>query len=201
MALAVAALRAETILPTENGATWEYVVRDSAKGGEPASVTVRINGTAQFGSKDLLKLETLVDDAVIKTEFISVDERGVHCHQRAGADGRATILEPPQTTVSFPLKIGATWQVDDHVAGSATQQFTITAEEEVTVPAGTFRTFRLHCDQPWPISTLMHRWFAPGTGVVKDVTVTRGPNGRLLSRATAVLKEFTVAPQRVDDTP
>ena len=40
----------------------------------------------------------------------------------------------------------------------------------------------------------IERWFAPGRGIVKDVTTTRGPNGRLLSRATTVLMNFSVAP-------
>ncbi len=192
----------ETILPAGDGATWEYEVRDSSTpAAPPAALTVRINGTEQIGDKELLKFETVAEDVVTKTELMSVDERGLHCHQRAGADGKATILEPPQTTVPWPLKVGATWQVNDHVAGGGTQQFAVTGEEDVAVPAGTFRAFRLHYDQPWPISTATDRWFVPGTGIVKDVTTTRGPTGRLLSRATTVLKKFSVAPRRADDTP
>ena len=193
---------AAPVLPTEQGATWEYEVRDSSTpAAPPAALTVRIDGIEQIGGKELLKFETVAEDVVTKTELMSVDERGLHCHQRAGADGKATILDPPQTAVPWPLKIGVTWQVNDHVAGGGTQQFTVAGEEDVAVPAGTFRAFRLHCDQPWPISTATDRWFVPGTGIVKDVTTTRGPTGRLLSRATTVLKKFSVAAQRADDTP
>ena len=162
---------------------------------------MRINGTEQIGARELLKLETVAEDVVVKTELISVDERGVLCHQRAGADGKATILEPPQTIVPSPLKIGATWEVNDHVAGGGTQAFKITAEEDVTVPAGKFRAFRMRCEQPWPISALTERWFAPGTGMIADVTTTRGPNGRLLSRATTMLKKFSVIPPPKDTSP
>jgi hypothetical protein len=193
--------RAESILPTENGATWEYEVRDGSKSAEPLPLTIRINGTEEIGKNELLKMETVADDVVTKTELITVDERGVHCHQRSGADGKATILEPPQTLVPAPLKIGATWEVNDHVAGGGVQQFTITAEEDVTVPAGKFHAFRMRCQQPWPISTTTERWFAPGTGVVADVTTTRGPNGRLLSRATTMLKKFSVIPPPRDTSP
>ena len=194
-------MRAETILPTQQGATWEYEIRDSSRGAEPASLTVRINGVEQVGAKELLKFETLAGDAIVKTELVSVDERGVHCHQRAGADGKATILEPPQTTVPAPLKMGVTWQVDDHVAGGGTQQFAVVGAEDIAVPAGTFRAFRLRCEQPWPISTTTERWFAPGTGTIKDVTTTRGPNGRLLSRTTTILREFSVALPEEDKAP
>jgi hypothetical protein len=130
-----------------------------------------------------------------------VSEKGVLCHQRAGADGKAVILEPPQTVLPFPLKVGATWEVNDHVSGGGTQRFTIMAEEGVTVPAGKFRAFRMRCEQPWPISATTERWFAPGTGIIADVTTTRGPNGRLLSRATTMLKKFSVVPPPADMTP
>ena len=195
------ALRAETILPTQQGATWEYQVRDSSRGGTPEPLTVRINGVEQVGAKELLKLETLAGDAVAKTELISVDERGVHCHQRAGADGKATILEPPQTIVPAPLKVGVTWQVNDHVAGGGTQQFTVVGAEDIAVPAGSFRAFRVRCEQPWPISTTTERWFAPGTGTIKDITTTRGPTGRLLSRTTTILTEFSIALPEEDKAP
>ena len=192
--------RAESLLPTQHGATWNYEVRDPTKDPEPTSLTVRVAGTEQMGDKDLLKFETVVNETVVKTELISVDERGVLCHQRAGADGKATILEPPQMIIPFPLKIGASWEVNDHVSGGGPQQFTVTAEQDVTVPAGKFRAFRLHCEQPWPISTTTERWFAPGTGVIADVTTTRGPGGRLLSRATTMLKKFEVIPTKPDDS-
>ena len=198
---ATAGVHAEPVLPTENGATWEYEVRDGTKTAEPATLIVRINGTEQIGKNELLQFETVVEDVVTKTELINVDARGVHCHQRSGADGKATILEPAQTIVPFPLKIGAAWQVNDHVSGGGPQEFKITSEEDVTVPAGKFRAFRMRCDQPWPISTTTERWFAPGTGVIADVTTTRGPNGRLLSRATTMLKKFSVVPPPKDTSP
>ena len=195
------AARGQPIMPVENGATWEYEVRDGTKSAEPVTLIVRINGTEDVGKNELLKFETVADEVVTKTELINIDARGVHCHQRTGADGKATILEPPETIVPFPLKIGAAWQVNDHVAGGGPQDFKIAAQEDVTVPAGKFRAFRLRCDQPWPISTTTERWFAPGTGVIADVTTTRGPNGRLLSRATTMLRKFSVIPPARDMSP
>ena len=184
---------AEPILPVEPGTTWEYEVRESASRGGPSSpLTVRISGREERAGKQLLKVETLAGDDVVKTELISVDDAGVHCHERAGADGKAVPFVPPQTMVPAPLRLGATWEINDHVAGTGPQQFTAAAEEEVVVPAGTFAAVRLRCEQPWPISTTLDRWFAPGTGVVKEVSTTRGPTGRLLSRTTTQLKNFAI---------
>jgi hypothetical protein len=93
------------------------------------------------------------------------------------------------------LNLGTKWELDDEVAGvDMHQQFTVAAEEDVTVPAGTFHAYRLEAREPWPLSIAIERWFAPGTGFVKDVTTTRGPTGRLLSRVTTVLKKFTPSP-------
>src|SRR3712207_5251202 len=74
------------------------------------------------------------------------------------------------------------------------QQWTVAAEETVDVPAGRYHTFRFHCEQPWPISIAIDRWFAPGFGFVKDVTTTRGPTGRLLNRTTMVLTKLGETP-------
>ena len=192
---AAATAAAETIVPTSDGATWHYEVRDSsAAGGQPTTVIQRINGKEEVGGKELLKLETVVEDAVAKTELVTVDGRGMLCHQRTGSDGKAVILDPPQTLIPAPLKEGATWEVHDHVAGGAVQRFTIAGEEEVIVAAGSFRAFRAHSEQPWPISTVTDRWYAPGSGLVKEVKTTRGPTGRLLGRTITQLKKFSVNP-------
>ena len=186
---------ADTIVPATDGATWLYDVRDSsAAGAQPTTLVQRIHGKEEIGGKELLKFETVADDAVIKTELVTIDERGMLCHQRAAADGKAVILDPPQTMIPAPLKEGASWEVNDHVAGGGTQRFTIAGQEEVIVAAGTFQAFRAHCEQPWPISTTTDRWYAPGTGLVKEVKTTRGPTGRLMGRTITQLKKFSIEP-------
>lgn len=185
---------APPFFPGEQGTTWEYEMRESFAGNAPSALSVRINGIASLGEKQLLKLETLAGDAVRKTELISIDTAGVHCHQRTGPDGKTITFDPPQTLVPAPLTVGARWSIDDHVIGGGAQEFTVTGEEDVAVPAGNFRAFRIHCDQQWPISGTIDRWFVPGTGFVKDVTTSRGPTGRLLGRASIVLKKLSVLP-------
>ncbi|MFN2476665.1 MAG: hypothetical protein ABR526_10045, partial [Chthoniobacterales bacterium] len=180
---------AETILPVADGTTWTYQVREQPPNPNAAqTLVVRIAGTEQIGALDWLKLETR-DDALIKTELIRVDDTGVHCARRTPANGKSVSFDPPQTLIAAPLQLGAKWELDDRAAGmDMHQQFTVEDQETITVPAGTYHAYRLHCDQPWPIATVIDRWFAPGVGCVKDVTVTRGPGGRLLNRVTTELK-------------
>jgi hypothetical protein len=189
----LAATKAELLVPVIDGTTWSYQVREQPPNPNAAqTLVVRIAGSEQIGGNDWLKLETHDDDTLIKTELIRVDETGVHCARRTPANGKNVSFDPPQTLITAPLEIGAKWELDDRAAGmDMHQEFTVADQETITVPAGTYHTYRLHCDQPWPIATVIDRWFAPGVGCVKDVTVTRGPGGRLLNRVTTELKSLS----------
>ena len=187
---------AQSFLPTADGTTWDYEVR-----GQPpdsAAVTtlsVRIAGTEQLGARELLKVETRADEILTKTELIEADDTGIRIYRRTSAERKAVVSDPPQTLVPASLKIGVKWELDDRAAGTEMhQQFTVAAQESVTVPAGTYQAYRLHCEQPWPLSTTIDRWFVPGVGFVKDVTTVRGPSGRLLSRVTTSLKRLSQTP-------
>lgn len=190
--------RAESILPTADGTTWEYQLREQPPNPDgTAPVTVRISGSEELGAKTLLKFETRTGGELAKTELNEVNDTGVHCYRRNTAGGKSVLFNPPQTLIAAPLQVGAKWELDDRAAGSDMhQQFKVEAQENVTVPAGTYHAYRLHCEQPWPLSIALDRWVAPGVGVVKDVTTTRGPGGRLLSRVTSELKSLgmTAAP-------
>lgn len=194
---------AEPILPTTEGATWEYELTGATpRGAALPSIIVRMAGQAQASGKAVQKLETRTDGVLTKTEFVTVDNRGVLCHRRDSAGGKSTIFAPPQTLVPAALKKGVTWEMDDDVAGASMhQKFRVLGEREVIVPAGTFRAFHLQCEQPWPISITIDRWFALGVGFVKDVTTTRGPTGRLLSRSASVLKNFQETSRLQEEIP
>ncbi|MDQ6808972.1 MAG: hypothetical protein M3Z64_06040 [Verrucomicrobiota bacterium] len=180
--------RAEPLVPSADGTTWRYAVNDEP--GGPSEVTVRIAGTEQFEGKTLLKFETLNDDAVKTRELIAVDERGVTCFARSGRDGILAKLEPPQLILPGALKVGGSFDVEGDLAGVKMQQhFTIAAEENVLVPAGSFRAFRLHCDASSLMKATVDRWYVPGIGLVKDVTAVRGPSGGLLQRTTMELQK------------
>lgn len=184
-----AALFAESLLPTAIGTTWEYEIKDASASSH---MLVRVAGSDEVDGQQLLRLETLIDDQVTQRDFISVDERGVLCYRRSFADGATTSFLPPQIVFPAAAKIGAKWDTDDATPnGQVHRQFVIVAEEKVAVPAGSFTAFHLQCDQPWPVSTVLERWFVPSVGMVKEVATTRGPNGRLINRLVAMLAKFS----------
>lgn len=196
--------RAESLLPTADGTTWQYQSSEELGGpaAAPAAVTASVIvkiGRQTFDRKEFLKFETRTDDALTKTELMTLDEHGLVCHVRGGKDGRMAKLDPPQTLVPGTLKVGDSWDSDGEVAGMEVHQhFTVTAEEPIRVPAGSFRAFHIHCDDASVMSVALDRWFLPGVGFLKETTVVRGPTGGLLQRTVLELQkqpEVIAAPQ------
>jgi hypothetical protein len=156
--LAAAALLAGPI-PLERGTFWEYRELYSEPRGEIDSTTESATRFEVRGSAD--------------RPFID---------QKGGADpssgpvetGEGWIRLAPWTgedALPLPLEVGRTGpQVD---GGGA---WTVEAEDEVTVPAGTFRALR--CVQRSGFTSASILWIAPGVGVVKEVQGTLAPGRR-----------------------
>ncbi len=157
---------AEPLLPVMEGTTWEYEVREQPPNPDGAvNLSVRISGTERLHGKELLTLEKRADGALTQTELINVDDAGIHRYRRTNADGKSIVSDPPQTLVPAPLQPGAKWELDDRTAGMEMhQQFTVAAQESVTVPAGIYYAYRLHSEQPWPISMTDRSMVCSGSG-------------------------------------
>lgn len=189
--LAAVSVRAEALLPTAEGTTWEYELTETLTGTAPVRSVVTVRARKQLlDGKEAVKLETLSGNVVSKTELVSVDKNGIACLARSGKDGKITKLNPPQPIIAAPLEVGAAWELEGEAAGmKMRQRFTVLAEESVTVPAGNFRAFHLHCEDSSLMSIKLDRWFVPGTGFVKETTVVRGPG--MLQRVTLELNKIT----------
>jgi hypothetical protein len=128
---------------------------------------------------------------------MTVNEHGILCLARIDQSGELTKLDPPQTIVGSPLKEGASWDYDAKVGeADVHQHFAIVSAEDVDVPAGTFRAFKIHGEQTSPSFVIMDRWFVNGTGIVKDITTTRTADGDLVRRVTLELKQRPKAEPR-----
>ncbi|MEP6809593.1 MAG: hypothetical protein ABI992_05070 [Chthoniobacterales bacterium] len=195
---ACAARAVNAFFPDRPGTVWEY----EQTGAEPAKFTIHIVDEEPRKGVDVLNLETTAGTDLIQAQFISVGEHKVLLYARRSTAGEVVNFDPPRVLLPIPLKVGTQWELEDDVAGTAMlQKLKVIAEETITVPAGEFHALHLHCEQPWPLSIVIDRWFAPGTGFVKDVTSTRGPDGRLLSRVTTVLTKFALGPPPAEPPP
>lgn len=193
LALLLAAVfaRAEALLPTAEGTSWEYVSTETLPGAAPVRSVITVRAGRQLvDGKEAVKLETSSGNVVSKTELVSVDQNGIVCLARSGKDGKIAKLNPAEPIIAAPLEVGAAWELEGEVLGiKMHQRFTVVAEENVAVPAGNYRAFHLQCEDSSLMSIKLDRWFAPGTGFVKESTVLRGPG--MVQRVTLELTKFT----------
>jgi hypothetical protein len=202
---------AAPIIPTTPGTAWRYNMtqevdhglnvpdaRPHPDGKIHAPVVYRIEGTENVDGKELLKFEMHRAGVITNTDLLTVDEHGVLCWARINLDGELVKFNPPQTMIAMPLKRGSSWNFDGQVGDlKVRQHYEVTGEEDVQVPAGKFHAFRILSEQTSPSPMTIDRWFAAGTGIVKDVTTMRATNGDLLERISLELAE----PPRVTDRP
>jgi hypothetical protein len=211
VSLTATASIAAPIIHTTPGMTWRYNLTQEVSAGlsvpdlkpDPdgkfrATVTYRMEGTENVDGKELLKFEMHRAGVITNTDLLSMDQRGVVCWARINLDGELVKFNPPQPMISMPLKRGATWSFDGKAGDLKVQQhYEVTGEEDVQVPAGKFHAFRIHSEQTLPSAMTIDRWFAAGTGIVKDVSTMRAANGDLLERISLELAE----PPKVTDRP
>jgi hypothetical protein len=190
-------------MPTAPGTSWRYnMTEEIGKGLNVSNVKVdadgkirlpvlyRLEGTEDVDGKDLLKFEMHRAGTITNTDLLTVDEHGITCWARVNLNGQLVKFNPPQTMIAAPLKKGAAWKFDGSAGELKVQQhYDVLGEEKIDVPAGQFQTFRIHGEQTMPNRMTIDRWFAPGVGIVKDVTTMQGAKGDLLQRISLELAE------------
>jgi len=191
------------IIPTADGTTWLYEMTEEAgaefsfsdaKAGVDGKIhrlaAYRISGTQDVAARTLLKFEMHRDGMITNTDLMTVNEHGIFCAARLDQYGQLSRLDPVQTIIVTPLKPGASWAFNNKLGGSNVRQhYNVLGEEDVDVPAGKFRAFHIHGEQTEPMLMAIDRWFVNGTGIVKDVTTMKMPDGDLLRRISLELKE------------
>jgi len=190
-------------IPIAPGTSWRYnMTEEVGKGFSLAnmkadpdgkirlSVLYRVEGTENVDGKDLLKFEMHRAGAVTNTDLLSVDDHGITCWARINLDGELVKFNPPQTMIAVPLKEGAAWDFNGQAGELKVQQhYAVVGEDNAEVPAGRFQAYRIHGEQTMPNRMIIDRWFAPGVGIVKDVTTTEDAKGDLLQRISLELAE------------
>jgi len=194
---------AASLVPTVPGTSWRYNmteevgrgfnvsgVKADADGKIRLPVLYRLEGTENVDGKDLLKFEMHRAGIITNTDLLSVDDHGIFCWARINLDGELIKFNPPQTMIAAPLKKGAAWDFNGQAGDLKVQQhYDVVGEENIGVPAGKFQAFRIHGEQTAPNRMTIDRWFAPGVGIVKDVTAMQDAKGDLLQRISLELVE------------
>jgi hypothetical protein len=151
--LAQEAAKETPYYPLKKGNSWTYKVMDK-------SITMKVAGQ----EKDGTKVETLVDDKSVAAEHVLVKEDGVY---RTSINGQKP--DAPVLFLKLPPKKGDSWTVDTKIQGQDIKGKFTTDEEEVTVPAGKYKTFKVTGKdfQIAGMKTDITYWFAEKVGIVK----------------------------------
>ena len=115
--------------------------------------------------KSLALLETVVGGNVTNTEHLAATDKGVY---RYRVDG--TELSPPVCVLKYPLKKNETWETESIIANEQVKvKGKVIDAEEVTVPAGTYKTFRVEIETSVAgMQATLTFWVAPDVGIVKQ---------------------------------
>ena len=149
---------ASSPVPLARGTVWEYRESYTEARGEVDSTTEEVTRFEVRGSAERPFL--------LQTGGVDPSPGPVEA-------GEGWIRLTPWTgedALPLPLEVG---RAGPRTEGGA--PWIVEAEEEVTVPAGTFHALRCALRGPSSVSTL---WIAPGVGVVKETQGTGAPGRR-----------------------
>jgi hypothetical protein len=153
--------------PIEPGNQWTF--RLEANGKEVTLVNriakiETINGTAMG------RLEATIDGKIVATEHLEQNAKGVFRHRNNGQE-----VEPALMLLRYPLKADDKWEGELKVGDEKAKYTADTAEEEVTVAAGKFKTKRVAIKLNQDGKTVdTTYWFANNVGIVKQTVDVGG---------------------------
>lgn len=143
--------------PLQVGTTWHY--QDGKE-----KMVVRVAAHEKVGAELCARLEA-TEKGVTKIEYVAVRADGIYRVKL-----KDKLLTPPLCFFKLPPKKEETWKVDTDVGGLKIKGSFSVAEEELTVPAGKFKTIRASC-KDLVIGTRamsLTYWFAEKVGIVKQ---------------------------------
>jgi hypothetical protein len=163
--------------PLRVGATWHY----KAGGGK---FSVRVAGHEKAGGRMCARVETTnADGKVSSLEHLYVTAEGVYRQDIQGARrdqasrggvpalGPVQTLDPPLLILKLPPRAGDSWGIDSQVRNTTFKGKFKVASEEVKVPAGSYKTFRVGSEDLEEAGNKLTvtSYYAEGAGLVKQV--------------------------------
>jgi hypothetical protein len=179
-------VRADGPVPTAAGTVWQYALTREP-GPATTTLTRKVLPSQAIEDQPSVPVQTVAEGIPESTEFLKIEGEAVLVTSRSSA-GKLTNFDPAVTILPSKLEIGAPCDGDGKIAeASVTIPLKVIGEEEVKVPAGSFRAWRIHGEGRGTISTVADRWFVRGIGPVKELVTERSPTGELLARNTLEL--------------
>lgn len=173
--------------PLAKGHKWVY------KTDQDIDMIYEVTGTEKVGDVECFVLEVRTsEDKVMRAEWLKPEKDGVKVHQgRRGRHATLTV-DKPYFKVKTPFAKGATWEGESRTgeAKVTTYKAEAVAEEEVEVPAGKYKTWKVKTEskaENGGVTTV--EWWAPDVGMVRaEMEFSFGGSGMTV---VYELKEFT----------
>ena len=148
-----ATIKESDFYPLKKDSTWTYKVGSN-------SIVMKVTEVKADGAK----LETIVNGKSVASEQIQVREDGIY---RTAINGQKP--EKPVMILKLPPAKDAEWEVDTKIQSQAIKGKFKISEEEITVPAGKYKTIVVKGDN-FDISNMATKvtyYFAEKVGIVK----------------------------------
>lgn len=165
--------QADTWVAPAVGTSWEIAQRNSGSYGKDVQYRVTRRDTTWKGAPAVALTNSLGGSIV-------AEPAGGKWLAMVGRDGQPAITFDPPLGWNYPLKVGKSWsgrqRLTVHASGKTIEyelSCSIPAFEKVTVPAGTFEAFRIHCTSS--IGNDETFWTSPGLGTFVKTRLVRGP--------------------------
>jgi hypothetical protein len=149
--------------PLKIGTKWHYKVGAN-------KFSMHVTKHEKVGDAVCGLVETSKDGNVVTSEQVGVKDDGVYRYSIAGQKP-----DVPFRILKLPPKNGDTWKVETKIAGQGFNGSFKLNEEDVTVPAGKYKTmhalsdgFAVPGDDGGKIKIVFQFWFAEKVGLVKQ---------------------------------
>jgi len=150
-------------LTLKEGAVWTYVT-----GGSEG--LVKVTGREKIGEVETFILTTEIDNTATEKEYLAIDATGIRMLRQASGD-RVTDYAQPFVRLKLPPVKGDKWEWKGELAKEkATASFTNEGEDEIKVPAGTYKAWKVTVAiEQGATKQTGTNWFAPGVGIVRQI--------------------------------
>lgn len=182
LAAGAAAQRADRTLPLPPGSSWVNVQQDSGSFG---------SGSREVPSRMVeMEVEGRKARAIQNPQGLLVLEPNGDWKALADKDGKIGLAWDPPLGFQWPLEVGKSWKTQHQVKSANGQAVgmelmqRVEAYEDVTVPAGTFKAFRVTASDSLGNESVS--WFSPDLRmfVKRDMVRTernqQGPGRRII---------------------
>lgn len=183
------------LYPVAAGSSWEYVLHqrqaDGSEQQRPMSIAITSAETRADGVIEAVMERRYQSWSPPTTRVLRHPDKVVLSRLSDPIDG------PSITVLRTPFEPGASWP-GRPLAGEHTETIRAIGAEEVKVPAGTFKAWRVDHEIRYATGDgdTLHYWYAPGVGVVKMIErTTLYQNGAPLRlQVTGELERYRIGP-------